>query len=245
MKQCPKCDYVRTWKDDHVSHEICPSCGIAYNKWLLLQETKLAGGKGQDKDDTAGFRETVVDVLLSDPERVPADVLLGRGIVYFVFLLWGLSFIFSGIDWVKIGGSFMHNINLPFHEFGHVLFGPFGTFMMFLGGSLFQVVLPLIVLGAFIKKKDNFAASIMLWWGGQNFIDISPYIADAKSRALPLVFGAGEAAHDWGNLLSMMGVVDSARFLAVTSFGIGAVLMTGSFIWGGYILNKQRQNVNV
>jgi hypothetical protein len=31
-------------------------------------------------------------------------------------------------------------INLPFHEAGHILFSPFGDFLMTLGGSLTQVL---------------------------------------------------------------------------------------------------------
>jgi hypothetical protein len=32
--------------------------------------------------------------------------------------------------WLGLAGSFLHLINLVFHEAGHVLFAPFGSFMM-------------------------------------------------------------------------------------------------------------------
>ena len=35
--------------------------------------------------------------------------------------LWTLWFAANGIDWEVIGGSFLHNANLAFHEFGHLL----------------------------------------------------------------------------------------------------------------------------
>lgn len=63
-----------------------------------------------------------------------------------MFFIWGISFIAGGIDWSLIGGAFMHNINLPFHEFGHVLFMPFGRFMAILGVSLFKVTMPLFLM---------------------------------------------------------------------------------------------------
>ena len=42
-------------------------------------------------------------------------------------------------------------------------------------------------------------------------IDVSPYIADAPYRVLPLVGGLGEESHDWGNLLTMTGARSGRR----------------------------------
>jgi len=159
-----------------------------------------------------------------------------------VFFVWGWWFIFTGGDWVKIGSSFMHNINLAFHEFGHVLFSPLGRFMGILGGSLFQLMMPLIVMIAFIRQGDNFEAAIMLWWLGQSFIDLSPYISDAEYRGIPLIMGMGEDAHDWGNLLSMTGTVENAYAYGKFSFSLGVVAILVSFVWAGYILYLQKQN---
>jgi len=168
----------------------------------------------------------------------------GRVIIYIIFFIWGWYFITAGVDWEKIGSSFLHNAILPFHEFGHVLFMPFGRFMSILGGSLFQILMPLILMMAFIiQNKDNFSASIMLWWTGQSFIDLSPYIADAPYRALPLIFGMGENAHDWGNILSMTGKMHKAETYAITCFSIGVMLMLMSYLWGGYLINKQKKYI--
>jgi hypothetical protein len=157
--------------------------------------------------------------------------------VYISFLLWGWSFIVHGIDWLWIGGSFLHAVNLPFHEYGHIMFRPFGTFWMFLGGSLFQILLPLLPLGYFmVRQRDNFAAAMMLWWCGQNFIDVAPYIADAPVRALPLI-GGNDDSHDWWNLLSMSGALDSAQFYAQLCFALGVAVILLSNVWGAYLLS--------
>ncbi|WP_028863685.1 hypothetical protein [Psychromonas aquimarina] len=92
-----------------------------------------------------------------------------------------------------------------------------------------------------IQQKDNFGASIMLWWCGQSFIDISPYIADAQSRSLPLISGLGKESHDWGNLLSMTGNLQHTQLLADISFVIGSLIICLSFIWGAYLLYLQKQ----
>jgi len=109
--------------------------------------------------------------------------------------------------------------------------------MAILGGSLFQILMPLIALAAFtFQQRDNFAASIMLWWCGQNFIDVAPYIKDAPHRAIPLIRGMGEQAHDWGNLLTMTNSLDSASALANGSFLIGCLLMIASISWAVVLL---------
>src|SRR5690606_16098164 len=116
--------------------------------------------------------------------------------------------------------------------------------MMILGGSLFQVLMPLGLLIAFSwQQRDNFAAAIMLWWSGQSFIDVSPYIADAPYRSLPLIGGMGEESHDWGNLLTMMNAVDSAATIANMCFAFGSLLIITAIAWGSYILYLQKKNI--
>ena len=70
--------------------------------------------------------------------------------------LWGLSLMFSSVDSNAAGESFLHLINLPFHEFGHVLFSPFGDYMRSLGGTLGQLLMPAICCGALlVGTKDS------------------------------------------------------------------------------------------
>src|SRR3954469_22388005 len=88
-------------------------------------------------------------------------------------------------------GSLVDNLDLPIHETGHLVFSPFGDFMQFAGGTLFQLIMPAIFVGYFLRQKDRHSASAALWWVGQNFWNISVYAADARAQELPLV-GGGE-----------------------------------------------------
>ncbi len=250
--KCPKCSYLRTEEDQYVMAGICPACGIAYNKWHPdgdVPEANRTDGnlriieEGNPESELfASPWQRFLSLLTYTPDKVDSTTFWGRCIVYVFFLVWGGRFMVDGLSWQTIGNSFMHNINLPFHEFGHVLFRPFGQFMTILGGSLFQVLLPLLLGLVFLLQQHNpFAAAIMLWWCGQSFIDISPYIADAQYRGLPLIMGMGEDSHDWGNLLTLLNRVDDCYRLANTSFTLGACLMIVSMVWGGYLLYKQRK----
>ena len=75
--------------------------------------------------------------------------------------------------------------------------------MTSLGGSLFQLFIPLVCLFALlVHARDTFGGAVALWWFGQNFFDLAPYINDARSLSLPPVGGnfgnsSPHGFHDW------------------------------------------------
>ena len=248
---CPKCRYQRQAIDHNIHSDICPGCGIVYSKFIAKQTQENRPDEAENEIDAqieieeiVTLRQQLTAAFFYVPERIDAGAFWTRVALLVAFTIWGGYFITAGVSWKKIGSSFMHNINLPFHEFGHIFFMPLGEFMMILGGSLFQVLLPLALMCVFVfKQRDTFAGSIMLWWCGQNFIDVSPYIADAQYRALPLVGGGGEESHDWGNLLTMMNALDSTQAVANSSFAIGTIVIIAALVWGGLILKVQQKNL--
>ncbi|MEO6172674.1 MAG: hypothetical protein ABIP02_06110 [Arenimonas sp.] len=241
MTSCPKCNYIRQAIDSHTHPDICPSCGIVYSKWLAKQNHVQ-----EEISFEPEIKQSFLEWLTEAPEQVDDVAFWARAVCAFLFAIWTIYFISHGIDWEIIGSSFLHGVNLMFHEFGHLFFSPFGTFMHILGGSLFQVLWPWTFLFVFLVKfRDTFAASIMLWWSGQNFVDLSPYIADAYYRGLPLVGGGGEDSHDWGNLLTMTGMLESYLSIARLSFFIGSVMMITALVWSALALRQQWQALQV
>src|SRR5207302_8424396 len=115
--------------------------------------------------------------------RVDPVVVAGRVRMDGLLISWGLTFIATPTEPNYVGGHFMHLINLPFHEAGHLIFAPFGRFMTVLGGSLGQLLMPLICLGAFLFYNNNaFGAAVALWWFAESLMDLAPYINDARDR---------------------------------------------------------------
>lgn len=245
MTECPKCHYQRRSIDAQIHPDICPACGIVYSKWLERhQPTEAVTQVTIENDDDLETRQTFREFIFYVPYNIDPAIFWARVVTLVAFALWGFYFISAGVDWEKIGGSFLHNPNLAFHEFGHIFFAPFGRFMTILGGSLFQIIWPLFLMGVFMwKQQDNFAASIMLWWSGQNFIDVSPYIDDAQYRLLPLVGGGGEESHDWGNLLTMMNLLEKTHKISHGCFYIGVLLILLALVWGAYILRLQKKHL--
>jgi hypothetical protein len=120
-------------------------------------------------------------------------------------------------------------LNLAIHETGHLVFAWGGDVLAALGGTLFQLILPLAFVLSFWKNQDRHAASVALWWVGQNFWNIARYIADARAQELPLV-GGGE--HDWTFLLATWGKLDQDLTLARDVRFVAWVIVLASVWWG-------------
>ena len=141
-----------------------------------------------------------------------------------------------------LAGSFLHLPNLVFHEAGHILFMPFGRFMTVLGGSLLQVLIPVICAIAFARQQgDWFGAAVCTWWAGENFVDLAPYIADARSLSLTLLggrTGAEVEGHDWEYLLTAMGLLHRDLMLGQAARVLGTVVMVAAITWSATLTMK-------
>ena len=159
-----------------------------------------------------------------------------RTILLIGLTIW--TFVLLRTPLPALAESFMHLPNLVFHEAGHIIFAPFGTFMMTLGGSLFQVLIPLICAGTFLfQQEDAFGAAVCLWWAGESLLDLSPYIADARSLQLMLLGGPAGAVegHDWEAILMALGWLHLDHAIAKGAWHLGAAVMAGACVYGFFI----------
>ncbi len=151
-------------------------------------------------------------------------ILFGYGILIYIFILLPQNlytptryFNLSGILW------FIHLMLLYIHEAGHLFFGVFGRTIGILGGSLNQILAP-VVWFIIAKREESSLSSVALFFTGVSIVDVSIYVKDAEVLLLPLIGGLSKAHHDWKNLLSRWGIID-------WSFAIGEILFwTGMMI---------------
>jgi hypothetical protein len=187
------------------------------------------------------------ELLLPVPGEGSALGLGARACLLALLGLWTLSFLRHGLDARHLMGSFLHLVHLPFHEAGHVLLMPFGRFLSVLGGSLFQMAIPLLCGSVFLlKNRDPFAAAVTLWWAGQSLMDLAPYVADARALRLPLLggrTGAEVEGHDWEYLLGALGLLQHDVTLGRLSFALGALTMLAALGWAGAVLWRQRERI--
>ena len=126
-------------------------------------------------------------------------------------------------------GGFLDAVDLAIHETGHLVFAPFGEFLGFLGGTLFQLALPAAFVVYFWQRADRHAASVALWWVAQNFWNVSVYVRDARAQALPLV-GGGE--HDWAYLLGRLGWLQYDQAIALDVRLVGVAVYVCAIVAG-------------
>jgi len=245
--KCPKCSF-----EQPVRNAECIRCGLIFAKYQKRRSTppvskSLTMAPEEIPPGVGGIIKNLL--FFVKPETNPL-VFSARVLLFLIIIVWGLTFVFHTMESNYIGESFWHLVNLPFHEAGHLIFKPLGRFMTSLGGTLGQLLMPLICLVVFIvKTRDPFAASFSTWWLAVNFMDIAPYINDARSGTLPLLGGnTGRTSpygfHDWEFILGESGLLKYDHGLADFSYMIGTVLMMVAFLWGGYMLFKQYQNLN-
>lgn len=137
--------------------------------------------------------------------------------------------------------AWTHNLHLPIHEAGHLLFTPFGEFMHFLGGSLFQVIFPVFFTVSFVIRKELFSAILVLIWSGDSLIDVSFYVGDAYAQQMPLIGGE----HDWAYLLGVIDKVHHAEALGNFTWWCGALLMIFACAAAAVVLNKKAGYIQV
>lgn len=149
---------------------------------------------------------------------------IGRAAGLAVLLVLTLKVLGQGLAMAQ-GGilGFLHGVDLIFHEAGHVIFGFFGEFLGIAGGSLNQVLIPLVATIAFLKTRQYASAAVTLFWTGQSLADVAVYAADGRAMALPLL--AEGLIHDWNWILGRLGLLGSAETVGRFMFGLGALTM--------------------
>ena len=98
----------------------------------------------------------------------------------------------------------LDHANLLFHEAGHPITALFSTRLEPYGGTVGQLVFPLVLAISFWRKGEPIGVAAGGIWFFENFFNIARYIADARALQLPLI-GGGD--HDWNTILSRWGLL--------------------------------------
>jgi hypothetical protein len=148
------------------------------------------------------------------------------------------SIYFLSCAYDPLAGSFFDFVNLPIHETGHFLFSPFGEFISVAGGSLFQVIMPLLFFGYFLWNGKPYSAAIVLFWVGQSILNVYVYANDAVVMKLVLLTGltgSEGSFHDWNYLLTKTGLINQTKLVAglirLTGTAVILAAVVGSFFY--------------
>jgi hypothetical protein len=181
-------------------------------------------------------------MTITDPKSADADELVRRAVLaarcvlyaWLVYVLVQAVTAFSsytpGTPWPFLLSMIRMWTFLPIHEAGHLIFMPLGTVMMFLGGSILQILLPAAWFALAFGQRSS-VWPFPLFWAGENIMDVSLYLRDAPVRALPLL-GGHKSGHDWFNILSRWDLLDAAEPIADVLFLCGTLVCIGAIAAG-------------
>ncbi len=157
------------------------------------------------------------------------------GIAWLVFYLFFL--LYAAAD--PTGFLIIDYVNLIIHEGGHFFFSWFGHTIMILGGTLGELIVPLLCAAYFWWKRETTAVAFCSFWFFENFLYIGTYMADARTSALPLV---GSEESDWTILFTQWGILIKDQQIGSTTRAIGWLGMLTTAIWLAYRVLHDAQN---
>ena len=140
---------------------------------------------------------------------------------------WWLGRLASGAS----RSSVLDWVDLPFHEAGHLFFSPFGSTAHYLGGTLGQLVVPAGLCCYFLLRRgEPLGAALCGFWLGQSLVNVSVYMADARTLELELV-GGGD--HDWNELFYRFGLLgeSAVRRVSGLTHALGVAVMLCGLGW--------------
>lgn len=242
--RCPKCDHAPL-PHDQAFPAACPSCGLILAKFSAAPTAADLRAQTAAEEDGSPARDWLARAgaaLTHVPDRVDPISFWTRVAVLLLFALWSTSLIAANIRTGEIFNTFLHKPLLVFHEAGHVLFMLFGEFIAVAGGTLGQLILPVVLMVALLRKGDAFGGAIGFWLLGVSVLDVAPYVYDAKEPYLVLLGGhtGEEGGHDWIYLLSHLGLREYSQALGWWIHKLGALMVLTALGWGGWLLLQQR-----
>lgn len=154
-----------------------------------------------------------------------------------VFLALAGLLVFNEDGYIR----FIDDANFWFHEAGHFIFGFFGNTAGLYGGTLGQLIIPIICAVAFWRQESLVSFSVAMLWFFENFFDIAVYVADARIQALPLFPPGPGRIHDWNEILSRWGVLHYDTTIATGFRIIGWVGLLLTLAWTTYLWRLDRK----
>ncbi len=247
FSQCPKCGNSSLPQDQSLP-AACPACGLILAKYGM-EVVRPEPESAEDSDAEPGRVQQLIAQLREEvryiPEHVDPAVFWARAGLLLLAVLWGLKLIWLDHRTGDMNSSFLHGPLLVFHEAGHVIFRLLGEFMMVLGGTLGQLLMPAIMVVALLKSRDPFGAAIGLWLFGVSVLDVAPYVYDALEPRLVLLGGhtGAEGGHDWMYLLGETGLIKRAQGLGWMVHKLGALVMLSAVGWAAWLLKQQKERL--
>jgi hypothetical protein len=158
-----------------------------------------------------------------------------RALVLVYFLVAAVGHLLDPEKWSLVSG-----IILGTHELGHVVFAPFPEVWTVAGGTILQLLAPIIVAVILYRQKEPIGVAMAGCWLAISLANVAVYMADASKGELQLVSigGGDDATHDWTYLFDHFNLIRSDQIIASRTRGIGWLVLGLSFFYGFWFCLK-------
>ena len=184
-------------------------------------------------EDVAGVkRASVIQMaFLEDQFSLWKPISRVTGIAWLSFYVLFLLYAFAD----RSGFLFLDYVNLIIHEGGHFFFSWFGDTIMIFGGTLGELLVPLLCAIYFFWQRETTGFAFSSFWFFENFPYIGTYMADARSASLPLV---GSEESDWATLFGQWGLLAQDQRIGASMRTLGFLGMLATTAWLAYRLRQ-------
>ncbi|MEP6574614.1 MAG: hypothetical protein ABJD11_18075 [Gemmatimonadota bacterium] len=139
-----------------------------------------------------------------------------------LLLAWNGWRVFADEEYSGLFGG----ITFGVHEFGHMVFGFFGEFVMVAGGSIAQVLVPVLAGVLMLRAPDYFGLAAAGAWLSSSLVNLGAYVGDARALELPLLGMGPDPQHDWAFLLGHLHLLQyDTRFASALRLAAAVILM--------------------
>ena len=117
----------------------------------------------------------------------------------------------------------LHMFSFWVHEGGHFLLSWAPTAVHIVGGTLFEVGIPISLATWYSHRRLPVCAALASFWAGFTLPSVGRYVADA--RAMQLSGLTNDGIHDWNWLLGHAGLLEYDQTFGTVLFVVAAPVM--------------------
>ncbi len=122
-------------------------------------------------------------------------------------------------------------VNAYLYQGGRMIFAPVGVLQHHLGGSFFQCLVPLLIIGFYSWRRNFYGAAVFAFWLGVNFFNLSIHAGNADNGDLALAAG-NDATADWNWLLAHFNALSSSATVETILRSLGFAAFAAAAIAG-------------
>lgn len=167
-----------------------------------------------------------MDLPFNRPDNWTCVSRVGGGIVLSLYLLFLL---YAWRD--DSGFLFLDYANLAIHEVSHPAFSWGGYTLMIMGGTLGELIVPLLCAAFFFFQRQTYGLAFSLFWFFENFLYIGTYMSDARTLIRPIV---NSDESDWTILFTKWGVLLEDQKIGHFTRQLGWLGMFAVVAWLAY-----------